>query len=248
MNNPKCSDEDAKGIKVQFARDFKVISSFVTNLWKLFKGPKYMKKAWNVDIIQYKKQCSIMTFKLVNWILVISSLCIASLEGACNLKKFREKGIVPNIVPDLPTSVIKVQYTEKALDCGTELPQNVTKFQPGISFTGKNEKLHTLVMFDPDAPTPEDPRLANYRHWVVEDIPGNNFYDGYTVSSYLAPDPPVTSDAHRYIFLIYEQPTNKKLHETFDDEKRTKFKLNTFVQKRKLIGPVAGNFMYVHHL
>ncbi|GFY75888.1 OV-16 antigen [Trichonephila inaurata madagascariensis] len=99
-----------------------------------------------------------------------------------------------------------------------------------------------------DAPNPENPHLANYRNWVVEDIPGNDIYKGYSVSTYKPPDPPLNSSAHRYIFLVYQQPTSKKLQETMDDDLRAHFKVKTFVHKRNLIGPLAGNFMYVRHL
>ncbi|GFY56434.1 phosphatidylethanolamine-binding protein 1 [Trichonephila inaurata madagascariensis] len=190
-----------------------------------------------------------MAFKLVQWIFVISSLCVSSLQGSCDFAKFQEKGIVPDIIREIPEKEIKVRYEDTPIECGEELLQNVTIHQPALTFTGlKDEKLHTLIMFDPDAPSPENPYLASYRHWVLEDIPGNEFYQGYTVSSYEGPNPPTHSDAHRYIFLVFEQPTSKKLRETFDDDKRANFKVNTFIKKRKLIGPLAGNFMYVRHL
>ncbi|GFS59342.1 OV-16 antigen [Trichonephila inaurata madagascariensis] len=98
-----------------------------------------------------------------------------------------------------------------------------------------------------DASNPENPHLANYRNWVVEDIPGN-IYNGHSASAYKQPNPPLNSDAHRYIFLVYQQPTSKKLQETFDDDLRVNLKVKTFVNKRNLIGPLAGNFMYVRHL
>ncbi|GFU11810.1 OV-16 antigen [Trichonephila clavipes] len=188
-----------------------------------------------------------MAFKLECWIFIISSLCISSLQGACDLKKFRENGIVPEIIPDVPKSVIKVQYSsQRAINCGIVLFSNKTKNQPIIEFKAKKpDKLHTLIMFDPDIPTPQDPYLASYRHWVVEDIPGSSFYEGYSASSYVSPAPPLTSDAHRYIFLIYEQPNDEELEENLDNDERTHFNIKTFVQNRKLIGPIAGNFMYV---
>ncbi|GFR06400.1 phosphatidylethanolamine-binding protein 1 [Trichonephila clavata] len=190
-----------------------------------------------------------MTFKLVCWIFIISSLCISSLKGACDLKKFRENGIVLEIIPDVPQSVIKIQYpSRRAIDCGAVLFSNATKDEPRIEFKALNsDKLHTLVMFDPDIPTPQDPYLASYRHWLVENIPGSSFHEGYTISSYVSPNPPLTSNAHRYIFLIYQQPKDEKLENNFDNNKRTHFQINTFVQNRNLIGPIAGNFMYVRH-
>ncbi|GFQ74591.1 OV-16 antigen [Trichonephila clavata] len=91
-----------------------------------------------------------MAFKLVYWIFTISSLCISSLQGECDVEKFREKGIVPEIIPKVPESALTVQYTtEIGIDCGVELTANETKDQPGIAFKAANpDKLHTLVMFD----------------------------------------------------------------------------------------------------
>ncbi|GFY71702.1 OV-16 antigen [Trichonephila inaurata madagascariensis] len=88
-----------------------------------------------------------MAFRLEHWIFVISSLCISSLQGGCDLNKFKEKGIVPSLVPQMPTKVIEVTYKDKPIECGDELLQNETQFQPALRFTGLNErKLHTLFM------------------------------------------------------------------------------------------------------
>ncbi|GFY58461.1 OV-16 antigen [Trichonephila inaurata madagascariensis] len=111
-------------------------------------------------------------------------------EGDCNMTKFQEKLIVPNIIPEAPQRALTIQYTtESGIDCGIELNTSETKDQPGIAFEPINStKLHTLVVFDPDAPNPLDPSLASYRNWVVEDIPGDKFYKGYTVSSFAPPN------------------------------------------------------------
>ncbi|GFS50793.1 phosphatidylethanolamine-binding protein 1 [Trichonephila inaurata madagascariensis] len=165
------------------------------------------------------------------------------------MNKFREKRIVPNIIPSTPQGPITVQYTtEHGIDCGVTLNASETKDQPGIAFRAMNSrKLHTLVMFDPDTPKPASPYLANYRNWVVEDIPGDKFYKGYVVSSFAPPNPPFGSEPHRIIFLIYQQPRDDKLQESFDDTKRTNFQVDAFVRKRNLIGPIAGTFMYVRY-
>ncbi|GFV91275.1 OV-16 antigen [Trichonephila clavipes] len=99
----------------------------------------------------------------------------------------------------------------------------------------------------PDSPKPTSPYLASYRNWVVEDIPGDRFYKGYVVSSFAPPNPPFGSEPHRIIFLIYQQPRDEKLQESFDDSIRTNFKIETFVRKRNLIGPIAGSFIDEAH-
>jgi protein FLOWERING LOCUS T len=42
----------------------------------------------------------------------------------------------------------------------------------GNGFGGDAEK-YTLVMVDPDAPSPSNPTLRNILHWLVTDIPGS---------------------------------------------------------------------------
>ncbi|KAK4141789.1 PEBP-like protein [Dichotomopilus funicola] len=74
----------------------------------------------------------------------------------------------------------------------------------------------TLLLLDPDAPTPDDPKFAYWRHWVVTDIPAPtsssspvvvNGTDaaggGRTITPYLAPGPKDESGPHRYLFLVF---------------------------------------------
>ncbi|PRD22057.1 UNVERIFIED_CONTAM: hypothetical protein NCL1_50134 [Trichonephila clavipes] len=47
-----------------------------------------------------------------------------------------------------PGGSLSVDYTGYPLNCGDELLQNETRYEPGITLTGLNqEKLHTLIMF-----------------------------------------------------------------------------------------------------
>jgi phosphatidylethanolamine-binding protein (PEBP) family uncharacterized protein len=41
-----------------------------------------------------------------------------------------------------------------------------------VSFQGDANKLFTLVMVDPDAPSPDHPTMAQWLHWIVANIPG----------------------------------------------------------------------------
>lgn len=70
-------------------------------------------------------------------------------------------------------------------------------------------------MIDPDAPTPDDPKFAYWRHWVVSRIPGSGsaqlqLQSGTTLTQYLAPGPKDDSRPHRYLFLLYREPEGLK--------------------------------------
>ena len=67
-------------------------------------------------------------------------------------------------------------------------------------------------MIDPDAPTPDDPKFAYWRHWVVSKIPanGSGIDSGKTLTQYLAPGPKDDSKPHRYLFLLYREPSDLK--------------------------------------
>ncbi|KAL5382680.1 hypothetical protein PMIN06_002224 [Paraphaeosphaeria minitans] len=66
-------------------------------------------------------------------------------------------------------------------------------------------------MIDPDAPTPDDPKFAYWRHWVVTRIPSDaTVAAGEALTQYLAPGPKDDSRPHRYLFLLYREPEGKQ--------------------------------------
>lgn len=65
------------------------------------------------------------------------------------------------------------------------------------------KKRYTLVMYDPDAPSP------SFLHWLLVNIPGGLVTDADVVASYYPPSPP--SGTHRYIFKVYEQGSQQTL-------------------------------------
>lgn len=80
--------------------------------------------------------------------------------------------------------------------------------------TSTKEQHYTLMLVDPDAPTPDDPKFAYWRHWVVSNIsiPANLqggseiSATGKTLTEYLAPGPKDESGPHRYLFLLFLEP------------------------------------------
>lgn len=65
-------------------------------------------------------------------------------------------------------------------------------------------------MFDPDAPSSSNPVNAEWRHWLVVNIPGSKIDDGETKIQYAPPQPPKGSGRHRYIFAVYKQKDCKR--------------------------------------
>jgi hypothetical protein len=115
-----------------------------------------------------------------------SSSSSSSLKTLYELKAAK---IVPDIVQSLPEHLLdmRVLYTMNGNELGgggvRELPMGVQMLlvqiqsKPhvelhGNGFGGDAEK-YTLVMVDPDAPSPSNPTLRNVLHWLVTDIPGS---------------------------------------------------------------------------
>ena len=45
-------------------------------------------------------------------------------------------------------------------------------------------------MLDPDAPSRESPKNAEWKHWLVVNIPGNKIKDGQVMAEYVGSGPP----------------------------------------------------------
>jgi phosphatidylethanolamine-binding protein (PEBP) family uncharacterized protein len=93
---------------------------------------------------------------------------------------------------------------------------------------------YTLLLVDPDAPTPDDPKFAYWRHWVVSGLKPSVGAEGKVLTEYLGPGPKdeyaplektliapprggmtLTNDKltpcyssrpHRYLFLLFREP------------------------------------------
>jgi phosphatidylethanolamine-binding protein (PEBP) family uncharacterized protein len=46
------------------------------------------------------------------------------------------------------------------------------------------KKLYTVAMVDPDAMTPLNPTMREFRHWLVINVPGNNTAEGTVITKY----------------------------------------------------------------
>ncbi|KAK8583498.1 hypothetical protein V6N13_108857 [Hibiscus sabdariffa] len=105
-----------------------------------------------------------------------------------------------------PTVKMTVTYTSnKQVANGHELMPAVVTARPRVEIGGDDMRSsYTLIMIDPDAPSPSDPYLREHLHWMVTDIPGTTDASfGREVVGYETPKP--TIGIHRYVFVLFKQ-------------------------------------------
>ncbi|KAH8949535.1 hypothetical protein BDL97_10G036900 [Sphagnum fallax] len=195
-----------------------------------------------------------------------SSSSSSSLKTLYELKAAK---IVPDIVQSLPEHLLdmRVLYTMNGNELGggggvRELPMGVQMLlvqiqsRPhvelhGNGFGGDAEK-YTLVMVDPDAPSPSSPTLRNILHWLVTDIPGSTspsqeiWATGQEKMPYLQPAP--IEGLHRYVFLLFKQDKSTQFDNLIEaPPSRVTFSVAKFVETYKLGIPVAGYYFKAMH-
>ncbi|XVF53647.1 hypothetical protein PTKIN_Ptkin05aG0115400 [Pterospermum kingtungense] len=111
--------------------------------------------------------------------------------------------VVDNFLPSVKMTV--TYNSNKQVANGHELMPAVIAARPRVEIGGDDLRAaHTLIMIDPDAPSPSDPYLREHLHWMVTDIPGTTDASfGKEVVSYENPRPMV--GIHRYVFILFKQ-------------------------------------------
>ncbi|OIS99143.1 PREDICTED: CEN-like protein 1 [Nicotiana attenuata] len=125
----------------------------------------------------------------------------------------------------------------KQVSNGHELMPALVASKPRVEIGGEDlRSAYTLIMTDPDAPSPSDPYLREHLHWIVTDIPGTTDVSfGREIVSYESPKPVI--GIHRYAFILYKQRGRQtvKLPAT-----RDQFNTRSFAAENGLGSPVAA--------
>nr|GMC70742.1 protein HEADING DATE 3A-like [Ipomoea batatas] len=82
--------------------------------------------------------------------------------------------VVGDVLDPFTRSVgLRVIYNNREINNACELrPPHIVN-PPRVEIIGGDDfcTFYTLVMVDPDAPSPSNPNLREYLHWLVTDIP-----------------------------------------------------------------------------
>ncbi|KAJ8460161.1 hypothetical protein OPV22_033087 [Ensete ventricosum] len=114
--------------------------------------------------------------------------------------------VVGDVLDPFTKSVaMAVRYNSRDVTNGREFKPSQVANQPNVEIGGHDLRtFYTLVMVDPDAPSPSNPTLKEYLHWMMTDIPGttgSNF--GQETMCYESPRP--SSGIHRLVFVLFRQ-------------------------------------------
>ncbi|KAK9673518.1 hypothetical protein RND81_12G172500 [Saponaria officinalis] len=122
----------------------------------------------------------------------------------------REPLVVGRVIGDVldpftRSVTLRVHYNGREVYNGCDFRPSQVVTQPRVEIGGDDlRSFFTLVMVDPDAPSPSNPTLREYLHWLVTDIPGTTGVAfGNEVVCYESPRP--TAGIHRFIFVLFRQ-------------------------------------------
>ncbi|KAI6208895.1 Protein D3 [Aphelenchoides besseyi] len=109
--------------------------------------------------------------------------------------------VTPDVFKLAPPSHALVRYEKRDVNLGNVISSRFTKNQPRVYWRGNPHNYFALALVDPDAPSRKDPTIAQFRHWLVINIPGKNVKKGQVISKYFQPAPGEKTRWHRYVFF-----------------------------------------------
>lgn len=148
-------------------------------------------------------------------------------------------GVIGDVLDMFTPSIkmIVVYNSNVQVNNGFELMPSTITAPPRVEVIGGDMRtFYTLIMTDPDAPSPSDPTDREYLHWIVTDMPGttsNSF--GREIVTYEIPSPVI--GIHRYVFSLFQQ---KGRQTVLPPPSRPHFNTRQFAQQNGLGLPVAA--------
>ncbi|KAF3653999.1 Protein HEADING DATE 3A, partial [Capsicum annuum] len=132
---------------------------------------------------------------------------------------------------------LRVAYNNRKIRNGCDLRPSKVINQPKVEVRGDDLRtLYTLIMVDPDAPSPSNPNLREYLHWLVTDIPATTGVTfGNAIICYESPRP--SMGIHRMVFSLFRQLGRETV---YAPNWRQNFNTRQFAELYNLGSPVAA--------
>ncbi|XP_011668158.1 protein D2 [Strongylocentrotus purpuratus] len=162
------------------------------------------------------------------------------------MQKYQEYKIVPDIIDSPPGEELSVEWKRSKVKCypGDKLTPTQVHTPPVLDWRARQDNLYT-VLFVHLRPVgePVDEEL----HWLVFNIPQENMMRGQVHAEYLESGPTEGTGVHRYVYLVYRQPSTTRITPKFPYQPRhldgrRPWNTRNFAKEYDLGKPVAGNF------
>ncbi|KAI5124035.1 hypothetical protein M0805_003864 [Coniferiporia weirii] len=174
---------------------------------------------------------------------------------------FSNAGIVPDLLPTFnPSVLMSVSFDGTGvISPGQALSQSQVSSTPTVTVLPANSSVSigsnfTLVMADADV-VGTDESKGQTRHWLANGVTLSDSGSNETVSNssatviteYAGPAPASGSGAHRYVVLLYSQPSSFTPPANLSSPNIgvSVFSLSDYVSSTGLEGPVAGMYFTV---
>nr|XP_022908416.1 phosphatidylethanolamine-binding protein homolog F40A3.3-like [Onthophagus taurus] len=163
---------------------------------------------------------------------------------ANSMKQYR---VIPDVIDSPPEKICEVIFPSGAkANLGNMLTPTQVKDKPMVKWVADKNSFYTLCVSNPDVPHRDIPRMREWLHWLVGNIPGNEIAKGEILADYIGAGPSKGSGFRRYVYLIYRQidkiPYSEKILTSSSTDYRNNFSIRKFADKYKLEKPTAGNF------
>ncbi|XP_019193813.1 PREDICTED: protein HEADING DATE 3A-like [Ipomoea nil] len=146
--------------------------------------------------------------------------------------------VVGDVLEPFTRSIsLRVAYGGRDITNGCDYRPSHVANQPRVEVGGHDLRtFYTLVMVDPDAPSPSNPSLREYLHWLVTDIPATTGVDfGHEIVCYESPQP--SMGIHRFVFVLFQQLGRQTV---YAPGWRQNFNTRDFAELYNLGSPVAA--------
>ncbi|CAO2828708.1 unnamed protein product [Amaranthus hypochondriacus] len=127
-----------------------------------------------------------------------------------NVSRGRDSLVVGQVIGDVLDPFVRsvhlrITYDSRDVINACEFRPSQILQRPRIEILGTNPTaLYTLVMVDPDAPSPGNATEREYLHWLVTNIPATGGIGyGQEIVPYEGPRP--SMGIHRLVFVVFQQ-------------------------------------------
>lgn len=143
---------------------------------------------------------------------LVPSVCLVACSAAAALFLITSPALRP-LSQSLFSSLDEpafVVYIGSAVPDGSLINLDSAQSAPLVRASPAASSL-TIIMFDPDAPSPASPTCRSWIHWLLIDasVAANSPPSpptGHELVPFAPPTPPPASGVHRYVVRIYQQP------------------------------------------